>query len=65
MEPVHEVFSRPVWPKRKPARRTAPDAGADHILSDQRTASGELLGPYETAYDLSPGYGMDREIVTP
>src|SRR5262245_22631610 len=67
MEPAQEAV-RPVWSKRKPARRSAPaieENKTDLILGEQRTASGDLLGPYETAYDLSSGYGVERVIVRP
>jgi hypothetical protein len=32
-------------------------------LEDRRP--GSSLGPYETTYDVSLGYGTDREILTP
>jgi hypothetical protein len=68
MEPANETGVRPVWLKRKAQRSSSSVTRANRanqILSEQRTETGELLGPYETVYDLSSGYGVDRVIIRP
>jgi hypothetical protein len=32
---------------------------------EERESNQQNLGPYETCYDVSLGYGIDRVIVTP
>jgi hypothetical protein len=67
MAPTNETEVHNSSPLRRLRRRAQQHGPArpSGILTEYRKADGELIGPYETSYDLSHGYGVDRVIVRP
>ena len=63
MEPSREIPPRTSWLRGQARRGWAMEP--DILTSERRSRSGDLLGPYETSYDLSTGYGSERVIITP
>jgi hypothetical protein len=66
MAPNRETEVRSSWLQHRPrnSRKHGP-ARPSGIPTEYRKDDGELRGPYETHYDLSHGYGVDRVIVRP
>ena len=69
MEPGPETPVRRSWKRRAPrrprAKEEAPVLQPDDLLTERQTDDGRVMGPYETAYDLSSGYGLERIIINP
>ncbi len=71
---------RPLFPeRRRPRRRKRTGSGRRGHLEEQRNRSGgrtggveparrtdsPVLGPYETVYEISEGYAIERMIILP
>ncbi|MGH7471273.1 MAG: hypothetical protein ACRENP_25265 [Longimicrobiales bacterium] len=67
MELPHGTTERTLWSRRKANGNTKSGNASrgDPSRNECRADDGELLGPYETTYDLTVGYGVDRVIVNP
>jgi hypothetical protein len=71
MEPGQRERTRTAWKRRGPrnepqsARGNQPSLQPENLLTERRTEDGHLMGPYETTYDLTSGYGLDRVIINP
>jgi hypothetical protein len=67
MAPNRDQETRSASSLRRLRRRAQPHGPArpSGILTQYRKEDGEVVGPYETRYELSYGYGVDRVIVRP
>ncbi len=65
MEPSREIPPRTSWLRGQAAQRGWAMLAPDMLMTERRNHAGDLIGPYETSYELTNGYGSDRVIVTP